>query len=107
MSVLQGTDRERERKLILDGAWPHFPILPVKRYSDEASQEGLMPWRYVAPGREHTSGPWRVYLANLFALGLEMQEKGRPVTWAEALTDVPYVEYPTLDDFFDAGWRGD
>lgn len=104
-SVLKGDDRLHERNLILDGAWPHFPILPVKR--DGAGQfpdVGLMPWRYVPEGREETSGPWRVYLANLMEIALGTEG---PTTWADALVDVPYVEYATLDEFFDAGWRGD
>jgi hypothetical protein len=102
--ILTGSDRDRERRLILDGAWPHFPILPVQRNADE-DDLGLLIWRYVPTGREATSGPWRVYLVNLVEVSL--RHRGEKVTWAKALEGVRYIEYPTLDDFFDAGWRGD
>jgi hypothetical protein len=112
MDVLTGELRERERRLILDGAWPHFPILPVKRNGGDGHDDlGLLVWRYVPTGREKTAGPWKVYRANLVEVSLRAQavtkEIGRKVSWGEALTEVETYEYPTLDDFFDAGWMGD
>lgn len=96
-------DLALERQLILDGNWPHFPILPVVKLG--ASTVGLIAWRYVAPPAQDR--PVTVYLANLVALALKAQEKGRPVTWKETLEGVETVEYPTMDAFFADGWRGD
>jgi hypothetical protein len=106
MKTLTGSARASERALILGGAWPHFPILPVQRDADEGDL-GLLPWQYVSPEREQEGkdGPWRVYLANLVEIGL--RHGSERVTWAKALEDVPFIEYANLDEFFDAGWRGD
>lgn len=106
MTTLTGREREAERALILGGAWPFFPILPVVRDGDEGSV-GLLPWRFISTEaeRERSDGPWRVYLANLVEIGL--RHGGEKVTWAKALEDVPFIEYTNLDEFFDAGWRGD
>lgn len=107
MTTLTGSERAAERKLILDGAWPHFPILPVKRNAADEGGFGLLAWHFVSPEREREGkdGPWRVYLANLFEIGA--RHTGQRVTWAKALEDVPFIEYANLDEFFDAGWRGD
>ena len=96
-------DLRLERRRILDGAWPHFPILPVVNLKDRRT--GLIAWVYVAPPAQDR--PVRVYLANIFELGIEAKEKGRPVTWKEALEGAETVEYPTLAAFFEAGWRAD
>lgn len=104
--ILNGDERERERALILGGAWPHFPILPVKRDAEHDLDLGLLVWRYVPPERDLVAGPWRVYLANLVEISLSVP-KNEKVTWAKALDGRPYIDYANLDEFFEAGWRGD
>lgn len=101
-------ERAKERRLIMDGAWPLFPVLPVKRYSDnDAENCGLIAWRM---GIEN--GPIRVYLVNYFSLG-EKADKIRKetgedgVTYSQLLKDEPVLEYESLEAFFDAGWMGD
>jgi hypothetical protein len=104
VTTLTGSERAHERRLVLDGAWPHFPILPVVRDTDEGGV-GLLVWHFVPHGHQGSDGPWRVYLANLVALSVA--NEGKRITWGEVLADVPFIEYPDLDEFFDAGWRGD
>ena len=109
---LSADERRKERRLIMDGAWPHFPLLPVinRDMPDEKFGEfpatGLIAWRM---GIEE--GPIRVYLSNLYELpGLAekfQQETGERAKYADVLKDVPVKEYATLDEFFDAGWQGD
>lgn len=90
------------------GMWPHFPVLPVKRYSDDL-ETGVIAWRYLPPGVEDR--PVRVYLGNLAELAITAaereREKGGKVTYAEALGGLESTEYPTLDTFFDDGWMID
>ncbi len=93
-------ERVAERRAILDGAWPHFPVLPVKRDSttrDAWIDVGLIAWEHVPSGGDRAV---RVWLVSIFSL-----EAG--LTYAEALKDVPFVDYPTIDTFLDDGWRGD
>ena len=106
--VLQGKERDFERRLILGGTFAHFPMICVKRDSpgEMWPEVGLLPWRYVPSGQELTAGPWHVYLANILEVAFAVP-KDRKVTWAEALKDTPKLTYQNLDEFFDDGWRLD
>lgn len=111
--ILNEQERKEERRLIMDGAWPHFPVLPVKRDNSEdrfGVDIGVILWRM---GIE--KGPIKVYLANLMAMSMQAahnREKENRLTTYKELFDDPTIcegvlEYATLEDFFDAGWRGD
>lgn len=98
--ILKGADRVQERRFILDGAFPHFPMLPVKRDTADGLECGMIAWQFVKEGDDL---PVKVYLANLVAVQINASGK----SWKEALEGVPTVDYLSLDAFFDAGWRGD
>jgi hypothetical protein len=101
--MLSGHDRALERNLILGGAWPQYPMLPVKRDAPAPDwlEVGFIVWVYVGDEKDR---PVKVYLANLTAVQLDSEGK----TWQEAVAGIEEtITYPSLDAFFDAGWRGD
>lgn len=115
---LSEEERRKERRLVLDGGgpecgggpWPHFPILPVKRHTQDGTKDhGLITWQYIAPPASDRSV--KVYMANLAAIAVKAaaikEKEGRGVTWAEMLDGVEIIEYPSLDAYLDAGWMGD
>lgn len=108
--MLTGEHREIERGRIVSGNWPHYPILPVKR---DVRDEGGWPEMGVIAWHEGIeSGPIKVYLCNLFDLAAratdeKLHDRDKPVTYAEVLEGVPTKDYLSLEEFFDAGWRGD
>lgn len=112
--TLDADERRGERRMIIDGGeaggmWPHFPVLPVKRYLEDDLETGVIAWRYLPPGAEDR--PVRVYLGNLAGLAIAAaereREQGGKTTYAEALERLESTEYPTLDAFFDDGWMID
>jgi hypothetical protein len=111
--MLTAEDRARERRKIMDGAWPHFPVLPVVNREDRDPTGfppcGLIFWRM---GIEN--GPIKIYEVNLFSLPdlaiVAKKKLGKDsVTWAEVFEagDVNVTEYADLDSFFDDGWMAD
>lgn len=107
MEVLTGRDREYQRSQIVKGDWPHWPILPVKRDSPEVDNPwptlGLILWREPI-----ARNPVRVYLGNFAERTLSAPKTEAGLTRvSDIVADLPYIEYPDLDGFFDAGWRGD
>jgi hypothetical protein len=107
--TLNDEERREERRLIADGAWPLFPVLPIKRSmrNDGLADLGIILWRY---GIEN--GPITVYEIDLWSMqerGREVKAKnlGEAITYAKVLDGVPSTKYATLDEFFDDGWRGD
>src|SRR3954468_1914387 len=55
-------ERRRERRQIVTGNWPHFPVLPVKRHTPRSYRPeiGVIFW-----DREIETKPIQVYLTNL------------------------------------------
>lgn len=93
--ILSPEQRRRESEGILGGEWPHWPILPVVRDEPEP-RFGVILWRF----EKEEDRPVRVYLKIFFAF-----TPGASV--AENLEGVEVLDYPTLDAFYDDGWRGD
>ena len=101
--ILQGTEREKERGLILLGAWPFFPALPVKRDWQEDPPGGVIFWE------EADDRAVDVYIFNIWAIPDMRKRKGLGPnsTWQQIRAGEQVIHYDSLDAFFDAGWRGD
>ena len=78
-------DIAEEKKFILDTEnWPHYPLLPVKRYVNGHSQIGIM----------RATDLKTVYLVNIFNDVIDLLTCGKE-------------EYESLDALLIDGWVGD
>jgi len=106
--TLDYQQRQAETEKIVAGNWPHYPVLPVKRY-----REGGWPDAGIIFHRDDLPyGPVKVYFCNIFDLAAKatdekLHDRDKPVTYADVLANVPTKEYPNLDEFFNDGWMGD
>lgn len=101
---LTAEDRRSERRLILDGSFPAFPALPVKRYR-EGLETGIILWVFV-PG-EGNDRQINVYRTNIFDCAARFRGRAEKPTWKEVLEGVPRLQYAGFDAFFDDGWMAD
>jgi len=95
MNKLSETElREEEKKFITSMDMPHYPILPVVNRGKQIC--GIV----VAGDNERL--PLKVYLVNMFSL------KDDGITNTGQLRDkYKCIEFNTLDEFLDSGWRVD
>src|SRR4051794_11664954 len=101
-------ERRRERRQIVTGNWPHFPVLPVKRHTPRSYRPeiGVIFW-----DREIETKPVKVYRTNLLVLSERtrdfVQAHNRKPRFSELLEDVKTVDYKSLDEMLNDGWIGD
>jgi hypothetical protein len=110
--ILNEEERVEERRLFIDGNYPYYPILCVKR--DAESGHGLPEVGLVIHRNFHKNGV-AVYLVNFFELNERAKRyreangmtENEPVTYGQIFEGVETLNYDNLEDFFDDGWRGD
>lgn len=88
------TERQKEKHFIVSMDMPLYPFLPVIKRSEQ--KNGII----IAGDNDKL--PLKVYIANIYGL------KNDGVTNIEQLRlKYKYVEFNTLDEFLDSGWRVD
>lgn len=94
MLKLSDVEREKEKHLIVAMDMPHYPLLPVVKR--ETRESGMI----IAGDNQKL--PLRVYLGNIFGL------RNDGVANLEQLRNkYKFIEFNTLDEFLDVGWRVD
>lgn len=88
---LSPAQREQEKKDIDNvGAWPRWPALPIKRYTNGDIECAIIVCRDFG---DHLSLPFNVFMGvNLWNVPREMPTP---------------VQYPSIDALLDDGWVGD
>lgn len=94
MLELSETERQKDRHLITSMDMPHYPLLPV--VNRDKWESGII----IAGDNQKL--PLRVYIANIFGL----RDDG-VMNLGQLRNKYKFIEFKTLDEFLDSGWRVD